>query len=80
MAAKAERAEVDVQCSLYGAVVWVPVIMGKVDFLVVIFVLMFALFDAHMVDVIYCEIADVLISEALFLLTKEGGVVPSEGE
>ena len=56
------------------------VVLGKIDFLAVILVLLLAPLDSHTVDVIDCEISNVVISEALFLLIKEGEVVPGQGK
>ena len=77
---QAERAEVDAQGGPDGAVVRVFVVTGEVDFLAVILVLLLTPLYAHMTDVIDCEIADVVIGEALFLLAEEGEVVPGEGK
>ena len=72
--------EVDAQGGSYNTLVRVLVIMRKIDFLAVILVLLLAPLDVQVVDVIDCKIEDVVISEALFLLTKEGEVVPGEGK
>ena len=54
--------------------------MGKIDFLAIILVLLLAPLDAHIVDVVDCEIEDVVISEAAFFMAAEGEVVPGEGK
>jgi len=72
--------EVDAQSRLHSAVVWVVVITGEIDFLTVVPILLFSPLDAHVVDVIDCEIADVIISEASVTMAEEGEVVPGEGK
>ena len=77
---EAERAEVDAQGGSDGTVVRVLVVTGEIDLLAVILVLLLSPLHAHVEDVIDCEIADVVIGEASFLLTEEGEVVTGEGK
>jgi len=72
--------EVDVQRCTHGAVVWVVIVTGEIDFLAVVLVLLFPPLDAHVVDVIDCEVVDVVRSDATFAMTKKGEVFSGEGE
>ena len=80
MTAQAYSTEVDAQSRAHSAVVWVVVVTGEIDFLAVVLVLLLLPLDAHVVDMINCEVVDVAISEATFAVSKEGEVVPGEGK
>ena len=54
--------------------------MGDVNVLAVILILLLAPLNVHMVDVVDWQITDVGIGESTLPLTREGEVIPGEGE